>query len=179
MDVAYFGKGLVGTLCRGILAEMSDVKVLPPADYHKAEFWLSVHWDQIWRREQLKTPRVGCVNLHNSYLPWNRGAHACTWAIIDRTPAGATMHWMDEGIDTGDVLYQEPLSIFENETAHQLYQRTMEIELKVFRVGMELLLAGNYRRTPQPKGGTLHYKRDFDRLVRALTTSDCRVKREA
>jgi len=179
LDVAYFAKGPVGALCRSVLAGLEGVNVLGPADYHKADLWISVHWDQIWRKEQLRTPKIGCVNLHNSYLPWNRGAHACTWAIIDRTPGGATMHWMDEGIDTGDILYQEPLTIHENDTAHDLYQRTMTLEVQVFRVGMDMLLAGNYQRIAQPKTGTLHYKADFKRLVRALSTSDCKVKYEA
>lgn len=176
MDIAYFGKGLVGTICRGVLAGM-DVKVLVPTRYHEADIWVSVHWDQIFGREQLATPKIGCVNLHNSFLPWNRGAHPCTWAIVDRTPAGATMHWMDEGIDTGDIIYQQRLEVTETETAHELYRRTIDTEVEVFRVGMELLIAGNYRRIPQVKGGTLHYKKDFDRLVRAMTTSDCKVTR--
>ena len=89
------------------------------------------------------------------------------------------MHWVDEGIDTGDILYQERLEPYEHETAHQLYQRTVEAEVRVFRVGMELILGGNVRRIPQPKGGSAHYKKDFERLVRAMTTSDCKVIREA
>ena len=177
MDVAYFGKGIVGAICRGILEEMLEVHVLGPADYHKADIWLSVHWDKIWRMEQLMTPRIGCVNLHNSFLPWNRGAHACTWAIVDDTPAGATMHWMDEGIDTGDILYQEAIDIGADETADQLYKRTAEVEVEVFKVGMGMLVARNYRRIPQHQTGTIHYKKDFDRLARAMTTSDCKVIR--
>lgn len=179
MDVAYFGKGVVGARCLEILKGMEEVRLLGPSEYNAADLWISVHWDKIWRRDQLAIPNIGCVNLHNSYLPWNRGAHACTWAIVDRTPAGATMHWMDEGIDTGDILYQEAFAIRDNETADHLYKRTVETELHVFKVGMEMLLTGNYRRIPQPKSGTLHYKKDFDRLLKAVSTSDCRVIREA
>jgi len=176
MEVDYYGKGPVGTLCRGVLAELG-VKVRPHGVTRPVDLLISVHWDRLFSKAELQAPRIGALNLHNSYLPWNRGSHACTWAIVDRTPGGATMHWMDEGIDTGDILYQEPLSIMDDETADQLYKRTVGIEVKVFRVGMELLLAGNYRRTPQPKGGTIHYKRDFQRLIRAVTTNDCRVIR--
>src|SRR5689334_20336598 len=114
MDVDYYGKGLVGTLCRGVLAELG-VKVRPHGAKTLVDLLVSVHWDRIFTKEELRAPRIGAVNLHNSYLPWNRGAHACTWAIVDRTPAGATMHWMDEGIDTGDILYQEPMSIMDEE----------------------------------------------------------------
>jgi methionyl-tRNA formyltransferase len=177
MDIAYFAKGRVGSLCREVIDRLG-VTVLEPVDYHKADLWVSVHWPKLFSREQLATPKIGCVNLHNSYLPFNRGAHPCTWAIVDRTPAGATMHWMDEGIDTGDILYQERLEPKEFETADELYKRSVEAEVRVFKVGMELLLAGDYRRFPQPKGGTLHYKKDFERLIQAMTTSDSFVVRK-
>lgn len=177
MDVCYFGGGAVGARCLEVLKSM-NVRILPHPMRAKADLFLSVHWPTIFTKYELGLPSIGCVNLHNSYLPWNRGAHSCTWAIIDRVPHGATMHWMDEGIDTGDILYQQRLDVGVDETADHLYKRTVELEVEVFRVGLELLLAGNYRRTPQPKGGTIHYKRDFDRLVHAMTTSDCRVIRD-
>jgi methionyl-tRNA formyltransferase len=176
MEVAYFGSGKVADRCLEVLKAM-DVTILPHVMKAKADLFISVHWPKIFTKYELNLPSIGCVNLHNSYLPWNRGAHACTWAIIDRTPAGATMHWMDEGIDTGDILYQEAIKIGDKETAHELYERTLAVEMKVFTVGLEMLLAGNYHRMEQPKAGTIHYKKDFDRLVRALSTSDCKVTR--
>jgi methionyl-tRNA formyltransferase len=177
MDVCYFGRGKVADRCLELLVAM-PVTILPQVMSHEADLWVSVHWPHIFTHPQLALPKLGAVNVHNSYLPWNRGAHATTWAIVDRTPAGATMHWIDEGIDTGDIIYQERLEVEPYETADQLYKRTADAEVRVFKTGMELLLAGNYRRYPQPQGGTLHYKKDFDRLVRAMTTSDCKVVRE-
>lgn len=178
MEVVFYGSGKVADRCLEVLKAM-DVTILPHVMKRKADLLLSVHWPHIFTKKELGLPSIGALNLHNSYLPWNRGAHACTWAIIDRTPAGATMHWMDEGIDTGDILYQEAIEVGPEETAHQLYERTVECEVDVFKVGMDLLMAGNYRRIPQPKGGTIHYKKDFKRLVRAMSTSDCKVKYEA
>lgn len=139
---------------------------------------ISVHWPAILDKEHLGLAKVGCINLHNSYLPWNRGANACTWAIIDRTPLGATLHWMDKGIDTGPIILQERLPEVENETADELYRRTADAEVRVFEMGMIMLLGGDHRRVPQLGAGTMHYKKDFERLVRAMTTNDCRVIRE-
>lgn len=178
MDVVYYGKGRVGSACREVM-ERRGVNILSNFSFSQPDFLISVHWPKIFTQAQLSKPKYGALNLHNSYLPWNKGAHSCTWALIDKTPHGATMHWMDEGIDTGDILYQEAIEIGPEETAHQLYERTAECEVDVFKVGMDLLLAGNYRRIPQPRGGTIHYKKDFKRLVRAMSTSDCRVKYEA
>jgi len=54
----------------------------------------------------LTIPSKGCINLHPSYLPFNRGVYPNVWAIIDGTPAGVTLHYMDEGFDTGDIIAQ-------------------------------------------------------------------------
>lgn len=88
------------------------------------------------------------------------------------------MHWLDDGVDTGPILLQERVDVEPEDTAHTLYQRTADAEVRVFKLGMEMILAGNLRRIPQPAGGSIHRKRDFDRLVRAMTTSDCKVIRE-
>lgn len=46
------------------------------------------------------------VNLHMGYLPYNRGAHPLFWALAQNEPLGVTLHWMDEGIDTGAIIGQ-------------------------------------------------------------------------
>jgi methionyl-tRNA formyltransferase len=177
MEIAYFGKGRVGSLCREVV-ERLGIKVLEPRHQKKADFWISVHWPKKFTPEELKTPLHGCVNLHNSYLPWNKGAHPCTWAIIDKTRHGATMHWMDEQIDTGDILCQEEVEVTEYDTAATLYEKTVAAEVKVFEKGVGLLNRGLFIKTPQPSYGSRHLKRDFERLVRAMTTSDSFVVRK-
>src|SRR4026208_1021722 len=106
MIVAFFGRGKVADRCLEILKNM-PVTVAPEVLALKADLWVSVHWPFIFNAVQLAVPKLGVVHVHNSYLPWNRGAHACTWAMIDETPHGATMHWLDDGVDTGPILIQE------------------------------------------------------------------------
>lgn len=175
MEIAYFGRGPVGDRCRKILEDLK-VKVLEP--YTPADFWISVHWDKIFTKGEIAVPREGVLNVHNSFLPWNRGAHATTWAIVDQTPHGATMHWIDGGIDTGDIFYQEPLQLRLGETADELYQRTVELEVKVFHIGMLRLLNGDRSRTKQVSKGTFHLKSDFERLIDAMSTRDTFVVRK-
>ena len=178
MEVAFFGRGKVADRCRKVLESLDGISermgILRGID-----LGISVHWPYILGERELKIPRMGWVNVHNSYLPWNKGAHATTWAIIDQTPHGATMHWLDEGIDTGPLLYQERVEIADDDTADTLYQKTADAEVRVFEAGMKMILAGDDRRWPQVDAGSFHKKKDFDRLVRALTTSDCKVIREA
>lgn len=50
------------------------------------------------------------MNLHISYLPWNKGADPNFWSCIDGTPAGVTLHHIDAGVDTGDIIAQALMS---------------------------------------------------------------------
>ena len=173
MNVALLERGKVGARCREVLVNLGVSLVEP----EKADLWLSVHWDKLFTREELLIPRVGVLNLHNSYLPWNRGAHATTWAIVDQTPHGATLHWVNEGIDRGDIFAQRRLELIPGETANELYQRTADLEVDLFHDCVERILSGDRTRIPQAAGGSFHRKSDFDRLVLALRTSDCEVIR--
>lgn len=49
------------------------------------------------------------INLHISLLPWNRGADPNLWSWIDNTPKGVTIHFIDEGIDTGNIIVQKEI----------------------------------------------------------------------
>lgn len=174
MDIAFFGRGKVAERCFDHLKNL-PVTIVPQVMKDKADLWVSVHYPRIFKADEIRKPKLGIVNVHNSYLPWNRGAHACTWAILEGTPHGATMHWIDEGIDTGPILIQSKVNVEPDDTAESLYQRTAEIEVEIFKIGMDMILTGNPRKLPQMKGGSFHKKKDFDRLCRAVTTSDCKV----
>lgn len=168
MEVAFFGQGPVADRCLAV-ALKAGLKLEKP---DKAKLWLSVHHQEVFD----SAPEEGILNLHNSYLPWGRGANPCSWAIVDRTPHGATLHWVDHSIDTGPIFHQKAIVILPHDTADSLYKRTAELEVEVFYEAMLMLMAGDRRKIPQPQGGSYHSKRDFQRLVRAVSTSDCEVK---
>lgn len=52
------------------------------------------------------------INLHISYLPWNRGACPTFWSLVKDTPQGVTIHEIDEGVDTGPILVQEKVWLY-------------------------------------------------------------------
>lgn len=176
LEIVYAGTGKVGERCREIIDEMEISYILfQDWDGSDKDLLLSVHWPHIFRTRVLTRFREGCLNLHNAYLPWNRGAHACSWAILDGTPHGASLHWIDEGLDTGDIFYQEQLTILPTDTADSLYQRTADLEVEVFKHGMKFFLEGDRTRIPQTGRGSFHNKKDLELMKRALTTNDLRV----
>ena len=153
------------------------------------DYILSVHFPYVIPPAVLELPRVGSLNLHPAYLPFNRGWHTPTWAILDETPYGATLHWIDEGIDTGDIALRRKIDVRPDDTAHRLYQRVLRLEEELLREALPLLLERKLPRVPQEPGGTGHRKEEIRavqrldpserktvgeviRLLRALTTND-------
>ncbi len=152
------------------------------------DYVISIHFPYIVPEPVLQIPRVGTLNLHPAYLPYNRGWHTPSWAIADGTPYGATLHWMDAGVDTGDIAIQQQLDVRPEDTANGLYQRVLELEYEVFRRALPLIVANRLPRVPQSGQGTEHRKQDLQteqqlrldaiepigetlRRLRALTTN--------
>lgn len=123
---------------------------------------ISIHFPYIIPKSVLKTPRLGCINLHPAFLPYNRGWHTPSWALLENTPIGATLHFMDEGVDTGDIIHQEQLYPQPDDTAHSLYNRLKILELEVFKSAWPLIASGAYKRQPQDVlAGTKHNRQDL------------------
>ena len=81
-------------------------------------------YGQILKLGVLKLPKLGCLNIHASLLPKYRGAACIQAAIRDgESRTGVTIMWMDEGLDTGDILLKEEVAIEPNETAGMLHDR--------------------------------------------------------
>ncbi len=93
---------------------------------------VSISLGYILRRELLDCFPTGCINLHTSFLPWNRGANPNVWSIAERTPAGVTLHFLDEGVDTGDLIAQERVPVEPADTGQTLYARLEQAALALF-----------------------------------------------
>src|SRR6478672_9842349 len=107
-------------------------------------------YGQILPRGALETPRVACLNLHASLLPRWRGAAPIQAAIAagDRE-TGITVMYMDEGLDTGDILLAEKIEIVPTETGGSLHGRLAEIAPEALRKAISLLSKGDAPRTAQ------------------------------
>lgn len=126
------------------------------------DYIICVHFPYIIPQDVLSIPRIGVLNLHPSYLPFNRGWHTPSWAILTETPIGGTLHFMDEGIDTGDIVLQKEVEVFPGDTADTLYQRVLEIELEVFTEALPSLLDYSFKRRSQKNmNGTTYKKKDL------------------
>jgi len=107
-------------------------------------------YGQILPRSVLEIPRMACLNLHASLLPRHRGAAPIQAAIVtgDRE-SGMTVMYMDEGLDTGDILLQSRLEIARDETGGSLHDRLAQIAPAALDEALTDLQKGNAPRIPQ------------------------------
>ncbi|MGN0268416.1 MAG: methionyl-tRNA formyltransferase [Lachnospiraceae bacterium] len=105
---------------------------------------------QLLKDEILNLPRFGCINIHASLLPKLRGAAPIQWAVIqgDET-AGVTTMWMDQGLDTGDMLLKKEIRLAEDETGGSLFDRLSECGCELILETLDALENGTAVRTPQ------------------------------
>jgi len=107
-------------------------------------------YGQILPRAVLEIPPVACLNLHASLLPRHRGAAPIQAAIVSGdAETGLTVMYMDEGLDTGDILLQLPTAIAPDETGGSLHERLGEMAPAALADALKLLAAGTAPRVPQ------------------------------
>lgn len=104
-------------------------KITPAFIYNNNVTWLiSYGYRHILKKEILDKLPDRAINLHISYLPFNRGADPNFWSFVDNTPKGVTIHYIDEGIDTGDIIVQREV-VFAEGTLATTYQR-LQVEIQ-------------------------------------------------
>lgn len=107
-------------------------------------------YGQILPRAVLDIPTIACLNLHASLLPRHRGAAPIQAAITaGDTKTAITVMYMDEGLDTGDILLQSQIAIAADETGGSLHDRLAEIAPAALEEALELLANGSAPRIPQ------------------------------
>ena len=129
---------------------------------------LSVAWRFIFPKEVLDIPRVAAINFHGSYLPRCRGAHPTNWAIISgEKQTGVTVHFLDEGVDTGDIIVQERFPILDEDTAFTVRERQDVLSVELMRRLAGYLRQGVFPRSRQDntQATTFRKRRPEDGLI--------------
>ncbi len=138
---------------------------------------ISFGYRHIITRDVLQNENCLFINLHVSYLPFNRGSDPNFWAFYDNTPSGVTIHLIDAGIDTGDIICQKRVIFDQGEsTFTQTYSRlNSEIE-EMFQEWWDAIASRAFVPIPQIlESGTFH--RDSD-LPNELSTWDVDIGTE-
>lgn len=128
----------------------------------KPDYIIGIHFPYIINDSILAIPRIGFLNLHPAYLPFNRGWHTPSWTILENTSYGATLHFMSTQLDNGDIIHQKKMDVSPSDTADTLYKRVKELEFDVFKECLPQLIAGSFtRKKMNANEGTTHKRSEL------------------
>ncbi len=123
---------------------------------------ISYGYKHIINRNVIASYSAPIINLHISYLPWNRGVHPNFWSFYDCTPSGVTIHLVDEGVDTGPIIYQRLVNFHEDEdTFSKTYKRLINEIEQLFKENLDEIISMTFTATPQRHKGTYHRYSDL------------------
>lgn len=150
-----------------------------------AEIAVVVAYGQILSRAVLDVPPLGCLNIHASLLPRHRGAAPIQAAIRDGDQeTGITIMFMDEGLDTGDMLIKHAIPLLPTHTGGSLHDELAQLAPSTLEAALDLIAAGHPPREKQQESLVTHVRKltrqdgkldwarsadELERLVRAFT----------
>ena len=177
------------------LARLHDIPVITPDDSNspetvervrvaKPDFLFSFYYRNMLKAELLGLPRRGALNMHGSLLPKYRGRVPVNWAIIKgETETGASLHYMTEKPDNGDIVDQQAVPILPNDTAAEVFHKVTcaaEVALNRCLAGLiagtaprvlQDLSKGAYFGGRKPEDGEINWNdsaQNIHNLVRAV-----------
>jgi len=131
----------------------------------RSDACVSVLFNYLFKPPFLGSFPQGVVNLHPSLLPYNRGQYPNVWSILEGTPSGVTFHYVDPGVDTGDIIAQKTVAVDPIDTGQTLYRKLELAGLDLFRETWPAFRAGTAARRRQDGGaGTSHRTADVERV---------------
>jgi methionyl-tRNA formyltransferase len=144
---------------------LHEQKTLDAISQLQPDIAISVYFGYIFKKSFLELLPKGCINLHPAFLPYNRGAYPNIWSIIDGTPAGTTLHYVNNGIDSGDIISQKQVAKSITDTGETLYQRLESASIELFKETWPKILTGQINPVSQNMlEGTYHNLNDVDKI---------------
>ena len=127
------------------------------------DFIISFGYSHILDENTINYVGEAAINLHISYLPFNKGAHPNVWSNFEKTISGVSIHLMDKGLDTGNILFQKEIYI--NKKEHTFLSSYLlliwEIE-KLFKLNWKYLRTNESNGWNQIGEGSFHYEKDLE-----------------
>lgn len=106
---------------------------------------------QIIKGNILRIPRIGTLNAHQGLLPKYRGMDVMEYSILNGDELGITIHFVDEGVDTGDIILRRYLRVSQGSTLEDLWEQAITLSMEALVDAIEMIESGNYHKEPQDK----------------------------
>lgn len=155
---------------------INDLETVKKIKRLKPDIILSICFGYILELEIIRIPPLGVINLHTAYLPYNRGANPNVWSIVDETPAGVTLHYINPGIDTGDIVAQKQVPVNWLGTGKTLYEKLEEEAFELFQQTWPDIKSGRIKRKKQRGKGSFHHVKDLEKIDRINLSKKYKAK---
>ena len=111
---------------------------------YECDLFVSMSFNQIFKTRLINTPSLGSINCHAGMLPFYRGRNVLNWALInDEKEFGITVHYIDEGIDTGDIIMQKSYEITDDDDYSTLLKKAYSECASILFQSIKNLQSGN------------------------------------
>lgn len=143
-----------------------------PNSWPLVDFIVSFGWRKIIREPILTNYYRHIINIHGSFLPFNRGAYPNLFSWIEDTPKGASIHFIDQGIDTGPIIMRHAVDFTKapNTTLASSYDILKFTAEEMFRQAWPTIRKSNVTSTKQdPRVGSTHTIKDAEPIIARLS----------
>ena len=134
-----------------------DIKNIAKSKY---DYLISFGYRYIIRKDILDYFKEKTINLHISYLPWNKGADPNLWSMLENTPKGVTIHQVEEELDNGKIVCQQEIFFDSNETFKSTYENLNNTIVELFKENWENIKNNKLKKYPQKGKGSYHKSSD-------------------
>jgi methionyl-tRNA formyltransferase len=142
---------------------LSDPAFLRELTAAKPRLGVLAWWPHILKGPLVSIPTLGWLNLHPGYIPYNRGKHPNFWCLVDGTPCGAALHFVDPGVDTGPVIARAQIETRWEDTGETVHRKCRDLAVQLFKDNFDAVIRGTARRAPQVMGeGTAHRSTEIE-----------------
>lgn len=171
VDLIFLGLNDIGERLYEWLTDRNDVTVsalltekeqLSTVEQLQPDLIVSAGYRHIVPERILDIPELGAVNIHKSFLPYNRGMNPNVWSILNDDPAGVSIHYMTPDVDEGPIIDRRQVEVHPDDTALDLYERLEEAQFTQFTEVWPKIRDGNTDTIDQEDDhGSYHYKQEF------------------
>lgn len=139
-------------------------------DIPEIDFILSIQYGQILAQQEIEKAKIMAVNLHMAPLPDYRGCNQFSFAIIEEAKEfGTTLHQLEPKTDAGAIIFEKRFNILPNEFVTDLYDRTVEASIRLFKEKIKDILEGNFKLVKQEslldeRGCSFHFRNEINNL---------------
>jgi methionyl-tRNA formyltransferase len=129
----------------------------------QADLGILAWWPYIIKEPILSITRLGILNFHPSYLPYNRGKNYNFWTIVEDTPFGVTLHFISNGVDNGDIAFQSRIEKSWEDTGKTLYEKAQTEIVRLFVESFPRIKSGDIPKINQELNkGNYHKASELD-----------------